>query len=486
MCLFGMDDEEPEMVEMVEMAKEQPGLKYERSETMVYPASEDGQEPEPELSSWIVNYNRNCKKSRLVRLPEVLILKIMHLADPADLYMLRQTSYTFFHLFFRDRFFKPLHKNFRLGRDRISIFNISATPRPDEIVDRATRLNLCNECHAAKMDKASYKDRMSAVLAPQACGSCGFHSRLHFRENKAASGASAPQKRCISWEGTVGLCKHRSISLSAVTRSASKSWNALPPALRKTLVRCDTCFDISMKDVARSGRSRRTVPPSFTLTLDKSWSGDLRFKGDIKWTLPVCTVEMDQHVTDGFLMKKLADLKQSHGERLLCPHFTFDDNRLLRAFDPRHCSCLGDDTRAGGPFGVDGVLAPEIHCARGTCKAVSKAGLMVGTLQREREFMEDGAEYGFDHAVICDICSAVYNWVRHHRVVFLQLFQDIDWAVEDGSTKFGRCSRMVDPASNAAHTEGSLSKNILWCEDRKCRNGRDGTRLAMNLGCSLK
>ncbi|KAF6782343.1 hypothetical protein CSOJ01_16012 [Colletotrichum sojae] len=261
-------------------------------------------------------------ESSLVRLDKKLLLRIMHLVDPADLYFLRQSCYTFFHLFHDESFgrFRAICED---QEQRITIFDISAAPLPHAIRNRVTRLNLCDECLAAKMDKESYEDRSSALLKPQACEPCGsFHSLLHFPE-QSMMGAQlfAKHKRCMCWEGRVRLCDHRRVSLSAVCRSAEKRKETLPQTLRTTLVKCDTCLKTAMNDVLRSGRSRHIVPPSFTLTLNKSLSGALSFKGSITWTLPVCMVDRGQDMTDRFLLEKLSVLKQSHGDGLLCPHF---------------------------------------------------------------------------------------------------------------------------------------------------------------------
>ncbi|KAF6812495.1 hypothetical protein CPLU01_14876 [Colletotrichum plurivorum] len=449
-------------------------------------ASGDDQAAESQISTWNANNERNYKESSLVRLDKTLRLKIMYLVDPADLYFLRQSCYAFFHLFY-DESFARFRATCEDQEQHVMIFNISVVPSPYEIRNRATRLNLCNECHAAKMDKESYDGRSSALLKPQACEPCGsFHSLLHFPE-QSMKGAQlfAKHKRCVCWEGRVRLCDHRRVSLSTVCRSAEKRKGRLPQTLRNTLVKCDTCLKTAMNGVSRSGRSRHVVPPSFTLTLNKSLSGALSFTGSITWTLPVCMVETDQDVTDRFLLEKLSVLKRSHGDGLLCPHFTFDDSRLLRPFDPRECSCLGGDTRVGGRIEDDEQAPFGISSVRGICNVVS--GLDVpSAVPGECKFMASGEEYGLYHSVVCEVCHAIYNWVRHYRVVFLQRMQDITWTSEDDKTRFGRCSRVVDPASYGTQLDSdrSLSKNILWCEDIKCRNGKGGGRLRNKLGYS--
>ncbi|KAF4416764.1 hypothetical protein CGCF413_v009427 [Colletotrichum fructicola] len=109
----------------------------------------------PKLSTWNKNHIRNMRESRLLQIPEELLINIMRKAPPHELYILRQTCFTFFRLF-QDVAFKAAHVVREIQGREVVCFNLDyqfpglysrwlSLLRP-----RVMRLNLCGDCYAVK------------------------------------------------------------------------------------------------------------------------------------------------------------------------------------------------------------------------------------------------------------------------------------------------------------------------------------------------
>ncbi|KAE9568990.1 hypothetical protein CGMCC3_g14964 [Colletotrichum fructicola] len=107
----------------------------------------------PKLSTWNKNHIRNMRESRLLQIPEELLINIMRKAPPHELYILRQTCFTFFRLF-QDVAFKAAHVVREIQGREVVCFNLDyqfpglysrwlSLLRP-----RVMRLNLCGDCYA--------------------------------------------------------------------------------------------------------------------------------------------------------------------------------------------------------------------------------------------------------------------------------------------------------------------------------------------------
>lgn len=117
----------------------------------------------PEFSSWEVAFEGNVRRSRLLQLPDELLLEIMHATAIDDLYMLRQVSFTFWRLYQGcefDRFYRTHMQPLTVPSQRN--LPLPAGFRHDKkTVTRARRNAFCEPClevlesgtHKAKLGK---------------------------------------------------------------------------------------------------------------------------------------------------------------------------------------------------------------------------------------------------------------------------------------------------------------------------------------------
>ncbi|EQB55988.1 hypothetical protein CGLO_04027 [Colletotrichum gloeosporioides Cg-14] len=108
----------------------------------------------PQLSTWNNNHIRNMRECRLLQLPEELLVNIMRKTPPHDLYMLRQTCFTFFRLF-QDSAFKAAHIIRKIRGRHLICFNLNYRTQGGlygwfcRLIPRVTRVNLCEDCYVA-------------------------------------------------------------------------------------------------------------------------------------------------------------------------------------------------------------------------------------------------------------------------------------------------------------------------------------------------
>ncbi|KAF0317863.1 hypothetical protein GQ607_014887 [Colletotrichum asianum] len=79
------------------------------------PFASKSQGDAPKLSSWEVAFDDNMRRSRVLQLPDLLLLQIMYLTAIDDLYMLRQVSFTFWHLYQGPEFDKFYRRYWQLS-----------------------------------------------------------------------------------------------------------------------------------------------------------------------------------------------------------------------------------------------------------------------------------------------------------------------------------------------------------------------------------
>ncbi|KAK1464006.1 hypothetical protein CMEL01_12767 [Colletotrichum melonis] len=265
-------------------------------------------------SSWENKFDRNLRRSPLMRLPDELLLLIMQTLATVDIYMLRQVSFTFWRIY-QDKTFA--------------------------------------EFHCLKKD-----DRR------QECGQW----KLYF-----ASPVQLGGRRPTSTD-RAGSKYDPNDMVSFTPRYA-------PRVMLKTCV------------------------PS------QPWDGNEVYKHSLgfHWCLPVSHVTEKEQVTDIGLYQELRALGQEYGD-LLCPHVTYDDGQLLRPFDPRSCSCLETDSRAGAAFGAK---TPVEGCEfeSWSCKALTRENERDKTM-----FIPFGTENC--HKVECRGCDTTYQWHRFDAHVF--------------------------------------------------------------------
>ncbi|KAH9225383.1 hypothetical protein K456DRAFT_43929 [Colletotrichum gloeosporioides 23] len=428
----------------------------------------------PKLSTWNKNHIRNMRESRLLQIPEELLVNIMRKAPPHELFMLRQTCFTFFRLF-QDVAFKAAHVVREIqGRD-VVCFNLDyqfpglysrwlSLLRP-----RVMRLNLCQGCYSVKTkqpelalwrESRDYERRLRYLEGREYlhddCDNCRRrYPPLQFSDKYG--------KCILHHQGEIGLCRHRSVLM----RDVEHRWKSLRSAEHHTklmFVKCEECVKLCHAAIpAAASGHKPTIPPSIS-----TFSSTCSFT--IEWNLPIFPLG-EQPVTETFLLDQLSDFGERHGRRLLCPHFEF--RRLLECFDPRICSCLGMDIRVGGSSmrassrpGITGAPIP-------TCSEASR-------LTPGANFIPASCGAGMEqHSVSCDYCTASYGWGRDDRVVFLRRWALAHWDIRTAQHMEG-VIRLIDPCSYVEKL-ASKSRNILWCPNIKCRNGRDWVSMTKRL-----
>ncbi|KAF4870811.1 hypothetical protein CGCSCA1_v010058 [Colletotrichum siamense] len=430
----------------------------------------------PCLSTWNNNHIRNMRECRLLQLPEELLVNIMRKTPPHVLYMLRQTCFTFFRLF-QDSAFKAAHIIQKIRGRHLICFNLNyRTPGGlygwfCRLVPRVARMNWCEDCYVAKTKNSKnawwrWNDDYTCRLSELDGTKCGDrHCIVCIREVRSCEDRYClacrryyplldfpdySSKCFLHHSFRVSSCPHRSYSMREFEHRQKRLLDDY--SIQMKFVKCERCAKRCDTGVPAAREHSRIVPPSISII-----SRTVLFE----WTLPVFTLGEDP-VTDTFLLDRLNEFGERHGRGLLCPHFDF--RGLLQCFDPRVCSCLGMDlrisgssTRASSMPGSNGESIP-------TCNAASAQ-------TAEGSFIPASWENGLEqHSVSCEHCSTVYHWARDGGVVFLGRRSRALW--EDVMTCMEDVVHRIDQASYDA-TQGYRSKNVLWCWDDRCRNGRD-------------
>ncbi|KAK1719383.1 uncharacterized protein BDZ83DRAFT_654779 [Colletotrichum acutatum] len=156
------------------------------------------------IYSWEAKLIANLHHSRMIALPDEILLPIMHESKLSDLYMLRQVSWTFWRLN-QDRTFKKLHSS-----------NKSSSPSDltmDESVVRAAKEQaFCQACLTSK-ESADFRKRLSKLGDSLFCSYCAKdHPRLQF--SSLWRNNLGHQRFCRLSEGFIQLCAHISVPLA--------------------------------------------------------------------------------------------------------------------------------------------------------------------------------------------------------------------------------------------------------------------------------
>lgn len=236
----------------------------------------------------------------------------------------------------------------------------------------------------------------------------------------------------------VSLCSHLKVSGSTIWKEA-KGWPERKVSDSKVLVQsCHQCMDLAERAVLEKDRDY-IKPPAWYFTHNV---GALQ----ISWKLPLFEIPEHKTITVSFLLEQLEEFKQTYGD-VLCPHIRHDHTHLLRALDPRYCSCMGGDSRIGNVLPYD-----KEHWGTPDC---------MGRVE-------------IKHLTACGDCRTRYTWERLNNQVFLSrhsvlylwenLAEMISWRKE--------LAAIFDPVSYNPMSDHE-TKHLFWCENRDCRNGKD-------------
>ncbi|KAK1961037.1 hypothetical protein LY78DRAFT_558990, partial [Colletotrichum sublineola] len=267
-------------------------------------------------SPWEMNFDRNRRQSRILRLPDEMLLRIMKAAETDDLFMLRQVSFTFWRIY-QGRDFSKFHRpgrylfRFLLGRK-------AGFESDNKTVLRAKQLAFCNCCLQRRLSERYQFDRYDfQTRTTMYCSHCKCdHKKMLFSVQQRQSPPEV--RRCIGSYGFFRLCPHLMVSTHSVWKKARKilsdDEHRIGPSLYKTVVlgRCSQCRDMALQDTRmRTPRDFISSPPTFSLTKPK-WHDSL-FMISCEWTLPFSTVPEGNTSIAAFLLQKHEEFKNRYG-----------------------------------------------------------------------------------------------------------------------------------------------------------------------------
>lgn len=440
-------------------------------------------------SSWEIKFDRNLRRSLLIRLPDELLLRIMQRLDTVDMYMLRQVLFTLWRIY-QDKTFAEFHCPRKDEYIRASLWDSSVTGKictDKETRMRAKETGFCVACSTRRkmtnFNRSCWAFHYGEFLF---CSECGHrHPKLHFSHQQRNQ--SSETRKCIGSEGVARVCPHITISPSSL-RQAVMNEEGVDIARMKLgdgfcFARCNDCRVIASSTLAKYDPTHMfSFTPWYaprvmlkTTVSSRPLHGHdaLQHSLGLHWCLPVFRVAEKEQVTDIRPSQELKAFGHEYGD-LLCPHVTYDDGQLLRPFDPQSCSCLGTDSRVGA---VSGAKSPVEGCKFEwwSCKALARENKRDKTI-----FIPFGAEDC--HQVECKGCDTTYQWHRFEADVYLSrrsLSTFVTGTNEDREVP--DVDALLDPNTYCSNSDNEM-KHLLWCDDRDCRNGRHWIEYGRQLG----
>lgn len=406
------------------------------------------QKQRPDASTWEINFELNLRRSPIIHLPVEILLLIMDNVELADLFMLRQVSFTFWRLYMNNRFPQP---GARLDKSRFR--------GDEETVRRSAEVSFCTPClqHRASNDTKSqlYHLTLGHIMWCYCCDR--YHPRLWFLSEERRRNSVG--RECILAQGRVHLCAHLKVSLKDFGHWIGSVADGAAPRQSLTYMRCQTCSDLAISTAA-TANAGYINPPTLSLCpwLQKEPSVV------VHWTLPVLVVGKTDRVNDQTVTAGLKALKTRHGS-VFCPHIDANLEQLLRPFHPEYCSCLGPDSRVGGivPYNPNTRKLPGVVA----CKEGKDTADDYKFLPQKKPLQ---------HMIYCEGCSTLYSWDRNEDQISLSRTSVILAPAEHGMEWDQSGMALLDPEFFGV-TSDLETRNLIWCDDRNCANGREGWRV---------
>ncbi|UQC89814.1 uncharacterized protein CLUP02_15345 [Colletotrichum lupini] len=255
---------------------------------------------------WEIDFDRNCRQSPIIRLPDELLLPIMDGLEPVDLYMVRQASFTFWHIY-QGKEVKKFRRSEAISRARRTVS------------DKETFA-----CHLSSYYQYTKQDEMH-------CSRCELPYR-HLVFSAEERKKRRDVRQCIAHDGFIRLCSHLTVPFSWVW-DKTRSKQADSDEARQ--IRYDYNVFLAAKDCRES---LYALPRIF------NWLRRVM----VTWELPLFRIVENEAITVGFITQKLKEFQTKYGN-VLCSHLCRHGitSQLLRALDPRHCGYLGGNSRIG-------------------------------------------------------------------------------------------------------------------------------------------
>lgn len=332
------------------------------------------------------------------------------------------------------------------------------------------------------------------VLEGVACSGCEiphpriFHSAPE-REKICCSAGDWPTITCVGRQASMPICEHISITWDDILQF-NRSVEMKRQEDRNGHQHCLVCRHPSHNEIC----APNTVPRA-TLTYHNSTSaGHIEVR--IQWEAAIVKLPVDDttgeppSVSYGQLQELMSSaMTQCNGSapRLLCPHLKWDDDSLLRPFDPTYCCCLG-------------MAIPLLHDAE-KCRLRGLAGdcclcqsFKYNAVGRLLPHTGEGVARAqlANHEASCTDCGTWYSWKRWkhpftgEQTLWLKmgcviiLERKVKTVPGEGLRSEPNPCDMnwlgrIDPASVAGHWDRDPGlKHLTWCDDTKCATSYRG------------
>ncbi|EQB45030.1 hypothetical protein CGLO_16153 [Colletotrichum gloeosporioides Cg-14] len=154
------------------------------------------QVPRTALPPWEIAFENNVQHSRLLNLPEEILLLILQLADIPDLYMWRQVSFTFWRIY-ESNYFRNFHRNDKWRYAKLPE-GLKGFEHDEETIRRARDQAYCDKCIIAKKQSRDiFSPRWGLQLKTLYCSFCrANHPRSSFSHKERQKNYVG--RRCIS------------------------------------------------------------------------------------------------------------------------------------------------------------------------------------------------------------------------------------------------------------------------------------------------
>lgn len=257
---------------------------------------------------------------------------------------------------------------------------------------------------------------------------------------------------CIGWEGMLRICPHNLISWPRV-----QGWIGVESSRKRSVLRCRQCADA----IGRHGEAPE-------VTYEPSRTGDAAGKLRLGWKAPVYTLSSWEILTKDDIRRALKRFDQRH-EGLLCPHISFDLEKLMKVFYWHRCVC----------FRQPSALSLEYHRSdeRDGISCLCCAAKNTADARRVGRFPISSIYSMSRHYMLCRQCYYRYEWISDGKRIHLRgSLHSIGATSEISTDENGHINRRrpssdwlrtMDPSTYRQTEEW---RHLKWCPDKSCAN----------------
>ncbi|KAJ6790195.1 hypothetical protein PWT90_11072 [Aphanocladium album] len=391
---------------------------------------------------------QNHSGSRLLRLPDGLLAKIMSHMVLEDLLRLRYTSRTFMRIFSNDAQFRCHHltaeQDARRFRDTVRIWAAPAAFYPGQ--QQYSKYLLCDECAMRRNGDLLGKAMLRNMPSLYCSGCRTVHREMHFSQLQREHSCDSTRV-CLGHEGCTRICVHQFLSLSQVSaRAASNGHQSFVCKYRhgKSLPAC----------------AAATCPadnrPRTQCYHDEE--GKLRVRFEAAWHVEAKRMpngKISAMTLRNSLNRFYADSDLGRWSGVFSPRVGYE----LRAFDPNLCDCID---WYDGRFWLAKCHALKT-CPLGSaarCRQEAREGQYVSTTGRCAH-----ARHGFTD----DFAQVSIDVLKCHepRNGMLVMRQTVDCAVDLTLANSSGWGDLISPASVDTFCDVK-QRGLNSCSDHRC------------------